>query len=349
MTGVQTCALPIYISFKKVDSDEVPALSIDVISNGFLNWDAFNTGQQIWNRNDSEITANYTLMSFYEQDWTNTEQKSVILEITPHEAGDFYIQFRGTFTEADINTHIDEHPNDSEGDDIDQQGWPVFQQLFRVGNVAPVLSLNSFPIDYHVNRIENPTNDENSVDISWIASDPDDNAHISLFYGPECNEGQNPIVADLFEDEDSNNYLWNTTGVPAGRYRVWGFIYDTYNEPVQSCAWGHINIHDPLDITISPSCDFEEGNRIVGINQNVTWEIIVTSYGNPVQGLTVGVYTEGDGLYPLIENVTDKNGHAFITIPVVELESDLDRSFLAVNYPKEYYYKIGRASCRERV
>lgn len=87
-----------------------------------------------------------------------------------------------------------------------------------------------------------------TVTITWTDSDPDDNASIALAYDTDCSEpGQTWITANLNEDPDGSGdqYLWDTTGVPTGTYRIWGFIYDTHNPQVFSCAPGSVTINPP--------------------------------------------------------------------------------------------------------
>jgi hypothetical protein len=84
------------------------------------------------------------------------------------------------------------------------------------------------------------------VTITWTDSDPDDNASIALAYDTDCSEpGQTWITANLYEDPDGSGdqYQWDTTGVPTGTYRIWGFIYDTHNPNVFSCAPGSVTIN----------------------------------------------------------------------------------------------------------
>lgn len=62
-----------------------------------------------------------------------------------------------------------------------------------------------------------------NVPIQWVDADPDSNATVSLYYN-----GNHLIVADLPEDPDgeSDHYLWNLDGLPAGEYRLSARISD---------------------------------------------------------------------------------------------------------------------------
>jgi hypothetical protein len=65
--------------------------------------------------------------------------------------------------------------------------------------------------------------------ITWIDSDFDDDASISLFYDPDSSGYDGTlIVSGLSEDEHGNSgmYIWNTTVIPNGEYYIYGTIDD---------------------------------------------------------------------------------------------------------------------------
>ena len=67
-----------------------------------------------------------------------------------------------------------------------------------------------------------------SVTITWSDSDPDDNATIQLYYEAADGSGVRlPINAvGIAEDDESDRYNWDTTGLASGSYYVLGSIDD---------------------------------------------------------------------------------------------------------------------------
>ncbi len=71
--------------------------------------------------------------------------------------------------------------------------------------------------------------------IIWNDTDPDDNAKISLYYDDD-NSGYNGtlIVADLSEDSDINEYLWDMSNMEIGSYYIYAIIDDSMGDPEYS-------------------------------------------------------------------------------------------------------------------
>lgn len=98
------------------------------------------------------------------------------------------------------------------------------------------------------------------IDISWTASDPDDNADINLYYDSD-NTGNNGflIATELKEDDAVNSYQWNVgTDVQSGSYYIYARIDDGENAPVFAYSAGKIMITNPNapavpnNITVTP-------------------------------------------------------------------------------------------------
>ncbi len=84
-----------------------------------------------------------------------------------------------------------------------------------------------------------------AVAIDWSANDPDDDADILLFYDTDqqgydgqlitCfDNGQEAGPLPISEDTGVRPYVWNTTGLPTGRYYIYAMISDGKNLPVFS-------------------------------------------------------------------------------------------------------------------
>ncbi len=83
----------------------------------------------------------------------------------------------------------------------------------------------------------NPT----STLISWIASDYDNDAQISLYYNSVNDENGTLIVENLNEDSDYS-YEWDFTDTPYGKYYIYAIIDDGINAPVTSFAPGQVMV-----------------------------------------------------------------------------------------------------------
>jgi hypothetical protein len=99
-------------------------------------------------------------------------------------------------------------------------------------NTPASISLTS-PMSLEIN----PT----STTISWIASDYDDNAQISLFYNSVNDENGTLITNNLQEDNDFS-YEWDFTDTPYGKYYIYAIIDDGVNSPVTSFAPGQVMV-----------------------------------------------------------------------------------------------------------
>ncbi len=77
--------------------------------------------------------------------------------------------------------------------------------------------------------------------ISWIASDYDNDAQISLYYNSVNDENGTLIVENLNEDSDFS-YDWDFTDTPYGKYYIYAVIDDGINDPVTSFAPGQVMV-----------------------------------------------------------------------------------------------------------
>lgn len=95
-----------------------------------------------------------------------------------------------------------------------------------------------------------------TVAITWIDSDPDDNAAITVFYDEDGQAGTADDVILHITDEDTDGpgdqFLWNTMGVPWGTYWIGVTIDDGVNPPVTDYAMGFvaITVQQTLEINL---------------------------------------------------------------------------------------------------
>jgi len=128
-------------------------------------------------------------------------------------------------------------------------------------------------------ELTDPSKETNksSVLIKWEAADPDDNASISLFYDTDT-EGANGILikSGLSEGSGSGQFVWETTGIPEGRYYVYAVIDDDHGVPGVAYAPGPVVVGD--------------GN---GINGYIPTTTVLNAPNPVVEGYTTFLATAG--------------------------------------------------------
>nr|VFK22784.1 MAG: Disaggregatase related repeat-containing protein [Candidatus Kentron sp. LPFa]VFK35211.1 MAG: Disaggregatase related repeat-containing protein [Candidatus Kentron sp. LPFa] len=80
--------------------------------------------------------------------------------------------------------------------------------------------------------------------IQWTDSAPNADVRISLYYDTD-NAGQDGalIVKDLSEDDESDAFYWDTSGIPAGKYYLYGVLNDDVNQPIVRYSAGPLTIN----------------------------------------------------------------------------------------------------------
>ena len=122
-----------------------------------------------------------------------------------------------------------------------------FKVIVTSINDTPRIELNS-PSNVNGELIDS------ELTIMWEASDPDDNAKISLYYSENNSAFQGTkinVQDELFEDEHTN-YTWNIpTSLESGDYYIYAEINDGANDPVTAFAPGKIVINGAPSIAIT--------------------------------------------------------------------------------------------------
>ncbi|MCX6340291.1 MAG: fibronectin type III domain-containing protein [Candidatus Aureabacteria bacterium] len=116
-------------------------------------------------------------------------------------------------------------------------GIGQYQIELRGANSAPMLQ---------VTAPDGSQSGQQIYTICWTDHDPDSSAKISLFYDND-NQGVDGtlIVSGIEEDDATNQYSWDTTGVPSGTYYVYAVIDDGVNAPVVSYSPGTVTMVNP--------------------------------------------------------------------------------------------------------
>ncbi len=199
-----------------------------------------------------------------------TEAKDVV-EQYQLPAGLDYVMFRATWTENDTDVELIRPdatritPADS--DDViityrnlsprkeayyvikqPQEGlWQV--DLTNSANIGvyhvELKGMNAAPV---IEMIE-PSSAQSGSDeylLAWTDGDPDDNAVINLYYDKDDQNADGILIAgDINENDETDQYLWDTTGVHSGTYYVYAVIDDGKNSPAVSYSQGTVEVINP--------------------------------------------------------------------------------------------------------
>lgn len=122
------------------------------------------------------------------------------------------------------------------------------------------------------------TTADQSFVITWIDSDYDDDAQISLFYGPDTvfsNAAPIPGAQSISENDPANNFTWNTSNLDSGEvYFIFGKISDVLHPAETFCSSGTVSItHEPGE-NIPPVIQITQPDGIDDVcDQNflITW------------------------------------------------------------------------------
>ena len=99
-----------------------------------------------------------------------------------------------------------------------------------------------------------------SYTIRWTASDPDDEAVVSLYYDRDGTGRDGRLIAHCLSEGDGS-YVWDTSEVGSGTYYVYGRIDDGRNPAVVSYSAGTVEVVDstPPAAPSTPSVSLEGG------------------------------------------------------------------------------------------
>jgi len=105
------------------------------------------------------------------------------------------------------------------------------------------------------------------VTLTWTDMDVDDDAQISLYYDDGQDATGMLIVDEISEDNTSDSYLWDLSGVPYALYYVYGVIDDGLNTPIVSYADGQVMV-GPVSVS-APDDTHGAANSQITIPINV--------------------------------------------------------------------------------
>jgi hypothetical protein len=110
---------------------------------------------------------------------------------------------------------------------------------------------------------------DSSYVITWNASDPDDDAHINLYYDTNASGLDGTLIASNLSENTTTSYIWNTTNITEGNYYIYGRIGDgTATTTAYSAGAVSIDHNGVPSITIiEPNGTNDNANQ----NFNITW------------------------------------------------------------------------------
>ena len=85
---------------------------------------------------------------------------------------------------------------------------------------------------------------DGSFTITWTDDDPDDDASIALYYDTDDSGEDGTLIVDgLSEDDETDEYVWDTSALAEGDYYVYGVIDDAENQPIIDYSDGPVTIY----------------------------------------------------------------------------------------------------------
>ena len=175
-----------------------------------------------WDSNNSGYDGTF-IGSVYE-DFTSDYQWDVS-ELDP---GDYYVYII-----------VDDGVNNPEKSRI------YSEDHLTVTNTAPTITL------YEPDTLKEHA--DASYTITWTATDPDNDAQISLYYDSDKSGYDGILIVSGLSENSQTSYEWDTSTLPENEYFVYAVIDDGINAPVQSYAEGSILVEhdDEPSITVT--------------------------------------------------------------------------------------------------
>ena len=87
---------------------------------------------------------------------------------------------------------------------------------------------------------------DSTVSLTWTDDDTDSDATVRLCYDTDRAGADGVLIADgISEDDETDAYTWDTTGVPTGDYYVYVVVDDGVNLPAIRYSTGRVSVVDP--------------------------------------------------------------------------------------------------------
>lgn len=130
--------------------------------------------------------------------------------------------------------------------------------------------------------------------ISWIDSDSDDDASISLYYDTDASGYDGTlIISGLSEDGNGNSgmFVWDTSSISEGKYYVYAIITDEI-EAIRDYSLGPITVTHSTTVNTAPNIQITEPD---GNNDNANLEYMITWIdSDPDSNASISLYYDTD-------------------------------------------------------
>lgn len=110
-----------------------------------INYYEYSQGDTIWHRNVYQFPADYLLVEGVDWNWMNNEINYLKISVEPKQTGTFVFYVRSAMGQGE--TFVND-PEDDQGDEIDQQGWEVYEKIIDVVGITEELPVSKEIPDY---------------------------------------------------------------------------------------------------------------------------------------------------------------------------------------------------------
>ncbi|MGB1159384.1 MAG: DUF1566 domain-containing protein [Porticoccaceae bacterium] len=110
------------------------------------------------------------------------------------------------------------------------------------------------------------TTTDSSYTIQWTASDPDNQANISLYYDSDNSDYDGTLIAEGLVEGTDTSHEWNTSALTEGDYYIYAKIDDGVNTAVYAYSSGKITISHAAPPSVSLQVKINDTGIIWGGN-----------------------------------------------------------------------------------
>jgi hypothetical protein len=153
----------------------------------------------------------------------------------------------------------------------------------------------------------------NNYTIKWSASDPDNQANISLYYSTDNSSYNGTLIVDNLIEGTDTHYNWDTSDLPKGDYTIYAKIEDGENSAVYSYGMGIVTISSLSQAKLNDTGIDWGGRYTSGNNSSCSGETIAQqdcSHGRDAQAAAGTLTKVGSGAAGFDFTKLDIDGNA---------------------------------------